>query len=206
MKVLVLAALLVFVVLLVSSSAMADPRIGLSRDGVTWVSQLADPLFDAEIVWVPGDARTESFYVRNQATEAAELSVALLGTDAAGLVETGDLTIAARGGGTGWRSTDEKGTRRLVSEVGVGTNRPARVDITVTFAASSVNASQTRTLDLDLRVRLTQAVSATGPGTDDGRLPGTGGPAGWILLSGVGLLGTGTALVSIRRRRAASDV
>lgn len=177
------------------SSAVADERIGLSSDGENWSAQLSEPLFDPDVRWVPGDVRTESFFVRNESPESAELSIDLLGSAVDDLVETGDLTVMASGGGSDWIASDDPGTHRLVSSVGVSSADGTRVDVTVAFDADAVNASQTLGFELDLRVNLQEVAPGTsadgdadsagdgdadaaGDGDADGAAAGDGGGAG----------------------------
>lgn len=170
MKIVIPAFIAAALLLTTASSALADDRIALSRDGEVWSTQLSEPLFDPDVRWVPGDTRTESFFVRNESPESAELSIDLLGSAVDGLVKTGDLTVMASGGGSGWTETDESGTQRLVSNVGVGSASGTRVDVTVAFDADAVNVSQTLGFELDLRVNLQESL----PGTSEPATPADG--------------------------------
>ncbi|EFQ83860.1 LPXTG-motif cell wall anchor domain protein [Aeromicrobium marinum DSM 15272] len=185
--------------LLVSSPAAADPRIGLSNDGVTFGQGLAQPLYDPEVRWVPGDTRGSSFFVRNQAGEAAFLSIDVLGSEVDSLLETGDLTISARGADGPWRDISTTGTQRLVEDLGISSGQVTRVDVEVSFAPESVNQSQTKQLELDFRVRLTQDPNGV-VDIDDGVLPGTGGAPLPALIIGLALLGGGIIATSRRRQ------
>jgi len=192
--------LVVLVVMMLASAcpAAADDRIDLSRDGVTWSESLDAPLFDSGTRWVPGDVRSARFYVRNEADQDADLSIDVLGTTVDSLLRTGDLTVSARGGGGPWRDVTTPGRHRLVSTTDIESGETSEVDVTVAFAPASANGSQARTLDLDLLVRLTQDPSDLAP---DGRslLPTTGGPAAWVLITGLALLGAGILAASRRR-------
>ncbi|WP_254052321.1 LPXTG cell wall anchor domain-containing protein [Aeromicrobium sp. A1-2] len=190
----------------VVAPAFADARIGLSRDGVTFAPTLSSTLFDPDLRWVPGDSRTATFYVRNQADEPATLSVDVVGTHIDSLLETGYLTISVRGGGGRWRETSATGTHRLVSEIGVGTGDSARIDVSVAFAPEATNPSQTQNLALAFRILLSQDVEAAVAPDRDGLLPDTGAPASWSFIIGLTLVGAGTILVHKRREEAGTDV
>lgn len=173
-----------------------DARIGLSRDGVTWSGSLEGPLFDRDFRWVPGDEQEQSFYVRNESVDPAVLAVEVLGRQSDSLIETGDLTISARGGDGPWLDVSVPGTHALVSSVRAESGAPTRVDVRVGFDPASTNQSQVRQLDLDLRVTLRQ--DGVGP-AGAGLLPGTGGPATvWVL---IGLLLLALGIVTARSRQ-----
>lgn len=206
-------------VALTPAAAHAADELGLSNDGATWSGSLEQPLFDSAIRWVPGDSRSESFFVRNQAQEDGELSVRVLAVTRDDLLDTGDLQVSARAGEGPWSRVDEPGTHVLVQrDLAVGERE--RVDVRVELDPASTNVSQLRMLDLQLDARLTQSLPdavgdrddevASGgaeraPGTGGqlgtgGLLPSTGGIASWILLlAGVSVV-AGTATL-VRRGR-----
>ena len=190
----------------VAAPAFADSRIGLSRDGVTFAPTLSSTLFDPDLRWVPGDSRTATFYVRNQADEPAILSVDVLGTRIDSLLETGDLTISVRGGGGRWRETSASGTHRLASEIGVGEGDSSRIDVSVALAAEATNQSQLQNLALTFRILLSQDVDAAAAPEGDGSLPDAGAPTLWSIIVGLTLVGAGTILVRKRREEAGTDV
>jgi LPXTG-motif cell wall-anchored protein len=207
----------------VAAPASAEGEIGVSPDGVHWSSSLGAPLFDPTLRWVPGDTRESSMYVRNQAAQAAEMVVDVVGAEVDSLLETGDLTVSGRVDDGDWRDLAGPGTHRLLDAVAARPGEVLKVDLRVAFAATSVNVSQALSLNLNLRVGLTQAEAGSndpgtggtigepddsdaGSGQDDsgsgaiGLLPGTGGPASWVLVTGVALLVTGTIVASRRRK------
>ncbi|GAA1728640.1 hypothetical protein GCM10009710_06570 [Aeromicrobium alkaliterrae] len=188
---------LLLLVAVPSAAAAQDTRIGLSRDGVTWTGTLASPLFDPDFHWVPGDEQVRTFYVRNESVDPAVLSVEVLGSTSDSLVETGDLTISARGGDGPWHDVSTPGNHTLVSEVGAASGQPRRVDVAVAFDPTSTNPSQVRQLDLDLRVTLRQ--DGVG-GSGSGSLPTTGGPAAVWAVIGLFLIALGIATTRTRQK------
>ncbi len=181
-----------------ASSAAADTEIGLSVDGATWAPSLTVPLLDSGIRWVPGDTRSATFYVRNQSGDPATLSVDVLGTALHSLLDTGDLTVSARGEEIAWRATTRPGTHRLVSDVAVPPHASTPIDVTVAFAPASSNESMRRQLDLRFRLSLTQG-SVVGPAA--GGLPDTGAPGAWGLVLGIMLVAGGIIATSRRQER-----
>jgi len=77
----VIAAAVVFGTLVVASSAAtaahAAGSIGVSDDGVTFGASYPGSLFDSIAHLVPMDSDSESFYIRNDTTEAAFLRIVL---------------------------------------------------------------------------------------------------------------------------------
>ena len=205
------AALLVFT----AAPAHAADELMLSRDGVTWSTELVDPLFDSSVRWVPGDERTESFYVRNASEQTGRLSIDILGTPIHTLLATGDLDIDAQGAGGAWVSVSTPGTHRLLSDGSVPAGSARRVEVTVHFDSASTNVSQLKSLELAFRVGLVQDVDADGSdvsddgadgsdetdGSDDasGLLPDTGAPSPWWALGGLVALGLGV-VTTVRTR------
>lgn len=202
-----------------SGSAHASDEIGLSTDGSTWASILPEPLFASAIRWVPGDSRTESFFVRNQASDDGDLSVRVLASAQDDLMETGDLRISARSGEGPWSRVDEPGTHVLVERV-LAPGERERVDVRVDFDPASTNVSRLRSLDLQLDARLTRSVPDPAGERDEkalvgdeeivsdagerfgvgGLLPGTGGAAFWLLLLAGAAAVAGAATLTHRGR------
>jgi LPXTG-motif cell wall-anchored protein len=198
----------VLVLLLTAAPAHAAGELGLSRDGVTWTPQLTDPLFDSSVRWVPGDVRSESFFVRNQSSAGGRLSIDILGTSIHTLLDTGDVDIDAQGAGGAWVVVSSPGTHRLLSEGSVPAGGVREVAVTVHFDPASTNVSQLKSLELAFRVNLVQDVDADGSdgsdgsdGDDDGSgiLPDTGAPPAWWAIVGLATLGLG--VVGTRRVR-----
>lgn len=200
----------VLVLLLTAAPAHAAGELGLSRDGVTWTPQLTDPLFDSSVRWVPGDVRSESFFVRNQSSAGGRLSIDILGTSIHTLLDTGDVDIDAQGAGGAWVVVSSPGTYRLLSEGSVPAGSVREVAVTVHFDPASTNVSQLKSLELAFRVNLVQDVAADGSdgpdgadGDDDGSgiLPDTGAPSAWWAIVGVATLSLGVGATRRARPR-----
>ncbi|NRQ50535.1 LPXTG cell wall anchor domain-containing protein [Aeromicrobium stalagmiti] len=204
-------ALALVLILGAALPAAADPEVGLSDDGVTFGPRLTEPLYDPAVVWVPGDERVRTFYVRNESDDDARLSIDVLGSTVDSLMDTGDLSVSARGDGGPWQGVSTAGTHRLVSGVDLPSGDVSRVDVEVALDPTSVNSSQRRRLDVDFRVRLVQkpaGVEDAGETVDppDGLLPDTGGPVTWVVLVAACLIGGGTILTSRRHEKEDSHV
>jgi hypothetical protein len=200
----------VLVLLLTAAPAHAAGELGLSRDGVTWTPQLTDPLFDSAVRWVPGDVRSESFFVRNQSSAGGRLSIDILGTSIHTLLDTGAVDIDAQGAGGAWVVISSPGTHRLLSEGSVPAGSVREVAVTVHFDPASTNVSQLKSLELAFRVNLVQDVAADGSdgsdgadGDDDGSgiLPDTGAPPAWWGIVGIATLGLGVGATRLARPR-----
>lgn len=205
---LVTSSFLALALLLLSATAApaAESRLGLSRDGVTWVSSIEQPLFDPEFRWVPGDREVASFFVRNQSGEPAQMAVDVLGSRVDSLLRTGDVAVAARADGGPWRDVSGTGRQRLLAFEPTSAGETRRVDVRVSFDPASSNQSQVLRWALDLRVLLRQSSDGTagsgGGASPDGGglLPNTGAPAFWSLFAGLALAISGL-IVALRRRQ-----
>ena len=208
-------------------ASAADVRLGLSRDGVTFTPTLGQPLFDGAFRWVPGDVQTRTFFVRNQSSDPAELSIDVLAAQVDELIETGDLTVSARSGSDPFTDVSEGGEHRLVTWVPQSAGQVRQVDVKVAFDPTSTNQSQTRSLDLDLRVLLRQTGAGPTPtpepptepdgdsavspsdaanGASDGILPNTGAPAFWTAFAGMAFVIAGLIVALSRREEEDSHV
>ena len=219
------------VVIAVSASAapaVAADELGLSRDGKNWSSTIGGPLIGGPVRWVPGDSSTARFYVRNQAGDVGDLTVDVTGTRAGSLLDSGDIHIAARGGGGPWTSVNQGGTHRLVTSPRIPAGETRAVDVRVSLDPAATNGSQFLSADLYFRVTLTDASIMDGPtpgsvvggptpvvdgrasvgdelAAGGGKLPGTGSPElGWFAGFGAILVGIGLALT--RRRQVVEGV
>ncbi|HET6153921.1 MAG TPA: hypothetical protein VFE15_13285 [Marmoricola sp.] len=204
------ASVLLLAVLTVSAGlaapASAAPQIGLSADGQTWSATLPAPLFDAADLWVPGDMRTASFYVRNQAADSGTLSVTAVVGDPDKLLDHRDVALQVRRDSGPWVSLPAGTTARPFGDQALAAAAQARIDIRAELLPSSPNRSQTTALHLDFRVGLTerahQAAAPTGHG--GGLLPETGGVPFRVLAIGLALVAAGVLtqfflLISERR-------
>lgn len=197
-----------------ASPAHAADELGLSRDGTSWSGSLDEPLFDPAFRWVPGDEEIESFFVRNQSSDAGELEIDLLGTPVDSLLETGDLEVATRVEGGRWVGVSETGYQPL-SRARVAAGDSRRVDVRVRFDEASTNQSQETRLAFDFRVRLSQALPGDGSDGDagddgdadgdtdgSGVLPATGAPSSaWLLVFATSCVVVGGVLASRTEHR-----
>lgn len=187
------------IVVLVPSAASAADEIGLSRDGVSFTPALAAPLFSSSTRWVPGDVRTERFFVRNNTNAAAVLDVDLRSEPLGELIASGDIRIEATAAGGRSIPATARGLVLLGTPVAAGSAVP--VDVTVSFDAASTNETQNLSSQLVFGVRLTDprgsVVDGDGVGTDSngavgnsgtgiGTGSGDNGGRGWGLLPNTG--------------------
>lgn len=190
--------------------ATASDEIGLSRDGDQWVDTLTQPLFDEDLRWVPGDSRTVTFYVRNQADTNAQLSATVRSSDPDDLLTVEHVTLRARANGT-WFTLRNGETSDELTAASISPGRIVQVDLRADFAPGSSNESQRDTADVALELRLTGALDAVdgandappGEESDDlsGGLPQTGAPASLLLIcSAVLITAVGVAFVAAGRR------
>lgn len=185
-------------------SAYAD-EVGLSLDGVTWVESISDPLFDPSLRWVPGDSHTVRVFVRNQGGSPGDLTVEVIGSQAGGLLDSGDLHITATGEGGEWVTVSEGGTHRLLMAPDIADGSVEAIDVNVSFDESSPNQTQLLAADLTFLITISESKAGAGtnggPGADaGGLLPGTGATElRWITAIAAILVGIGLALVGRRR-------
>lgn len=201
-----------------AATAQADsPFIGLSRDGVTWSSSLDGPLFDTDMRWVPGDSETSMFFVRNDYGTDGELALDILAGDGAqSLFDSGDLRVSVQIGGER-QTVSSAEDRRLIDDLDVANGDVADIEVNVSLDSASTSRTQLSSASFAFRVTLSGAVDdvavlgesevAGVGGVTDGRvndaLPDTGASVTWWLLAlAAALLGSGTALVTDRRREA----
>ncbi len=175
-----------------TATATADSRGGavlISQDGTTWSADLPAPLFDPAVRWVPGDARTSSFYVENRGSTPADVRLQVSAEDGDALLGSGEVQLRARIAGGSWMPVvGEVGPSLDSIAIGVGDSR--RIDVRAVLRAASDNLSQTAAVALTFVVRLTETVPSRPT------MPDTGAPAlrGPLLLAAL-CLGTGLALV-----------
>ncbi len=208
-----LARLLGMTLLLAATTAtpaVAADELGLSLDQVHWSSSISTPLFDPSLRWVPGDSESATFYIRNQAGDAGDLTVDLLGSTAGNLIDSGDLHITAKGGGGDWTTVSEPGRHRLLSAPTIAAGQVVPIEVAVVFDAASVNQTQLRATRLTFRITLSQSRQGPGDEADDpdgAPLPDTGGLSVWALRLAAFLVLLGLALsVRANRRVVSSDV
>lgn len=210
-----------------AQQAATDPLLGLSNDGVTWTEALTEPLFDSSALWVPGDARQATFYVRNATADEASLAIEAVFGEDAGLAS--DLVVRVRIDDGGWQPVDIAPSAPASSaSIPGGDSCAVHVQVVLPFSAS--NRSETQRVNLALRVTLTQIPDDEGTGGDldpdgahpsedpgddggaaggdpptggsstDARLPTTGlGSPALLLVTAAGV--TGAGIMAIKRRR-----
>jgi LPXTG-motif cell wall-anchored protein len=216
-----LAVLLAVPMLMVAAAApsYADDAIGVSTDGVHWSQHLQGSLFSPPGLWVPGDATTSTFYVRDQGPTTAGMTVQVrIGPSAL----SRRVAVSVQVAGSAW--TPVQGDGRWVAFPGgtVAVGAPQQVRMRAVFARGSRNPTQSSRLPYAVRVRLVGAgaggnpdgggpgtTTPGGPGTGSpgtttgatGGLPNTGAPpVGWLLVGAAACLGLGAGLTSWSRR------
>lgn len=183
--------------------AHAADEIGLSPDGSTWYDALHRPLFDPERRWVPGDAESASFYVRNEGTSAARLTIEVRSADGAGLLAGDDIEITARTASGRWLAVENGIASSSLTDRAIEQGGQVRVDVKVRFIWRAPNGSMSERLPLDFEVRLVQAPPDGDNGSDDptGVLPDTGSAVSRLVVwLGAILVGIGLAFIAAARR------
>ncbi len=198
-----LLAFAAWITTVVAPAAIADPTpsLLLSADGARWSETLPEPLFNPAVLWVPGDTRTSSFYVRNQGVTAAELRMQVLAGAEDDLLSTGDIVLEARVEDSPWQPVGRAGRSAALNLVTVGWSGSRRVDVRAAFLPSARSDSQAAGVALRFVVQLSEAVAAR-PVPGSPTLPATGAPAlGLPLVLAAVCFGAAAAL--LRRRREA---
>jgi len=217
----------VFVLSFGAAPAYADDELGLSRDGTNWSQSLSKPLFPADVIWVPGDIRIASFWVRNQGPTGSEVILDVVGkgkaasaganagasssVSAASLLKDGDIHLAARSDDGPWVDLDNGDDSNRLSTSATPVGAQARVEVRATYDAAATEQAKFRDLGFSLSVTIQpftglgggQSNSTQPPGAQEiaGFLPGTGAPkVMWIAAIGAMLIGVGLSLVEGRRR------
>lgn len=198
---------------LVSAPVHAADQLALSRDGQHWSAQLPGSLFDPAVRWVPGDRRTESFFVRNTTSDRGELAISVHSTDPDRLLTRDDVVLEVRVGDRAWRTLD--GARRSVKldSSTLAGGEQTRVSVRASFRPDAGNRTQRDSLGLDFAVRLSDAGAGDGGDDDDGGqddggglLPDTGArAAGWMLVVAGAAVGVGLALMRRNNGKEAAD-
>lgn len=181
------------------ATASADSAMWLSADGATWTHQLDRPVFDPSARWVPGEARTSAFLVRNDGVTGARLVVRpALAATSSPLAD--HVSLSARLAGGAWVPVSSDRITELAGSLPTD-GSTTRVELRAALDPLAPNRSQGRELALLVGfVRASSAVPAAGPSA-----AGLGAHAdGWATLlafSLTGLLvGSGAALVVPRRQ------
>lgn len=199
-------------------AAHADDQLGLSTDQTTWAPDLTTALFPDSVRWVPGDARTASFWVRNQAADPGALTITATRAPAGEGVD-----VQARVAGGDWVPVTTS-TTLAAGTVAPGATR--RVDVRVVFDSAAGNATQARDFPASFRATLVQTGAGVPAPEDEAtedeaaqneaaqneagqneaattaELAGTGSDLNpRLILAAVGALGTGGLLLLASRRR-----
>lgn len=197
MRLAILVALTAIMAMMMSRSAVAaEDDLMLSRDAANWTNTLEQPLYDEGDRWVPAESRTVSFFMRNQADSAGDLTVMAKTNGATALLN--DLVFEARAGSQPWAELDGSGPARRLNTDSIPLGSVVPVTIRTTFVAGSGNDTQELSASLRLVVSLTASTADT---TEADRLPSTGSAiTGWQVWAGAVLVGIGAALFAARQR------
>lgn len=147
--------------------ASADNELELSHDGTTWSATLSGTLFDNALRWVPGDARTATFYVRNTSANPGTLNIDILGDHVGTLLDLGDLHIKTEGNNGFSLPVSDGDEHRILLREQIPGSAVVPITITVTFDDVSPNESQRLSTDLRFRLTLIQTIiDSDHPDTD----------------------------------------
>lgn len=124
--------------------AGADGAPQLSADGSNWGTTIREPLFDAQVRWVPGDVRTATFFVRSATGGPSELTVEVMRGQQEALRDTGYLAIETRARGGDWTSATDG--------IEVDAGRPVPVDLRVRLDPRATDQTMKLSADLDLLI------------------------------------------------------
>ena len=156
------------VALAAPESAAAAGELEVSKDGVTYGSSLAAPLFSSPVL-VPGQSVSTVFYVRNASADAAYLRVTLDSSSASSSVFASGLTLTTTAPGytTTSRSIDSASScRELMSGPEILPGGTLAVTTTLTLGDLGGTTAQNATADIASGVTLTQAVGQSRSGCD----------------------------------------
>jgi len=206
---------------LVAAPAAAADEVRVSADGRAWTSDLGRPLFDPAHRWVPGEERTETFWVRNDGEGPGTLRIGAVVRDLDGLDAGGWVDVSMRVDDGGWVALEPGERTARFGSMAQGTSE--QVDVRAAFRPESGNDTMRQALEFDFEVFLAgdglpdQPGASAGPdvpstGGDRGDstaeaggplLPDTGAPAGlgWLAALAALCLGAGIALLARRRER-----
>jgi LPXTG-motif cell wall-anchored protein len=180
--------------------ATAASPIGLSFDGVHWSQSLAHPLFDPSFRWVPGDAQTASFFVRNQAAGNALLAISVRADDQGRVLEPDDVNLETRAAGGRWYGLTTGAAPRTVSTSALPVGDAVKVEVRAAFAPHSTDQSMEQAVRLTFQVSLYDALVGDQPRAPID-LPNTGSAVRpWYVWISAILIGAGLALVRRSRR------
>lgn len=166
------------VVGLTAAPAAAAQEIGLSRDGVTFAEQLPGPIFEPSTLWVPGDERSATFFVRNQGVSAADLTILVTEGDDGGLISSGDADLSAVAPGSVEQTPASEAADGVVLERRLAKGESVPVTLTLSYDEAADNETQDLMDGIGVNVRLAGDETAGGGvvdvGGDDGGSDGDG--------------------------------
>lgn len=170
-----LAASTVLGGLLVASpaSAATTRQLELSTDGRTWSSTLAEPLFDALPVLVPGDSVSRTLYVRNAGPSAGLLRLDAVDVQFSNPEFAKSLRVSTAVDRSSLGTADLGGSDDCITVLPmgrVGAGAVATVEITLGFDENAPMPSQQSTADFSLLLSVSEDVGQTAPeaGCPDG--------------------------------------
>jgi hypothetical protein len=156
-----LAGLLVVVLTVVAltipqpaSAARRWQGLLLSTDGRNWTPSLQLPLFERDVVLVPGTEELRTFYVRNQSRGAARLSVTVLVSNSNGLLERSGLTMGVRTN-TGRYHRIRRTGQHKVAHLRLARGKMVPVTVRVLLRPRAGNMTMDGLYQFVVRVRLT---------------------------------------------------
>lgn len=203
----VIAAVMVGLIATPTSAHAAD-EIGLSRDGASWAPTLPGPLFDSSHIWVPGDAETATFHVRNLGPTGATLTVEARSDDTDELLSNDDIALQVRVDDAQWLDLENGVPSEPIGAQAIGKGDSVQIDVNARFNPASPNRSQEKSLPLEFTVTLSQVAPSEGGSEGEPRgggeesprlLPTTGARITvGSLIAGILMLVVGAALA--RRR------
>ncbi|PZQ91984.1 MAG: hypothetical protein DI534_03330 [Leifsonia xyli] len=177
-----------------AASAASDP-LGVSHDGVTFASAYSGNLFGGAQI-VPGGTITRSFWVKNQASTAGNLAVAIRdvgGTDGVFISALSVSADAGVGSGPTVELADVAPCSTLVRGVGMSAGAIVRVDVSLALSDTLTGTEAQRSLgEFDIIATLTSTDVAAPDGCTAPVAPPGGGSGGTVTIPGAGGASTGT--------------
>ncbi|MHC5795621.1 hypothetical protein ACVXZ4_05625 [Lacisediminihabitans sp. FW035] len=205
-----------------ASAATGD--VLLSRDGITFASDLGGGLFDGAGALIPGETVSRSLWIRNPSSSPAAFRVSIrnLASTSADLANGIDLSWIDSLPGTARSSFSLSGLKAcqvMSSAAAIAPGGTVKLSLTLTMAdlVSTVAQSERASIDIMVAMRDAAAGSFSGSACGDGgtlladtgtfrTVAFTGGTLPVPLIVGGGvLLGVGMCLIVARRRRQSED-
>ncbi|MGO3148184.1 MAG: hypothetical protein ACTIJ6_10960 [Leucobacter sp.] len=184
-----------------------SPKIELSADGIVWASNLADPLFDSETRWVPGDSRTATFFVRNLGGTDAWLSLKAERLSSARPLPEDDIVLATRASDGAWENLGGTPAKKLALTESDSAATEVTVQAQVPWRAG--NDTQLDDARFNITVNLAEAVDVpNAPESPDGGLALSGSEpfTGWWIAAGATGIGAAFVIDPLRRKFTTSRV